>query len=117
MSANLVLPMPLWASAGMLIALVALVGVSLQRLRLSLPHPVLAAPLLAALGVLALVLAYWVCTRRALRARVFAPVHGGSNWEPLMRAVHARVKSEVCAQPPFLGVAAPLAFRAAIRNT
>lgn len=99
MSVKLVLPIPgsRWYCALVIGTMALLAPFALSRL----PSPFLIASL-ALLGVLG-TLANWCSTRKAFRARVIAPVYGGPNWQPLMRALHERLKGEV--RRPFGGSA------------
>ena len=45
-------------------------------------------------GVAGSLVARFVATRTAFRARAFAPVYSGPSWQPLMRAVHAKLCAE-----------------------
>jgi ribosomal protein S18 acetylase RimI-like enzyme len=57
-----------------------------------------AAAVCAGVGMAGSSFARFVYTRKAFRARAFAPVTSGPGWEPLMRAVHARLASDARAR-------------------
>lgn len=96
---RLLLPMSTWARLRVPLGCCGglLVGYAAYAMLLAAPGPL--TRLLVGAGFLAGAAAVgfmwnFLRTRTAFRARAFAPIATGPNWQPLMRAVHAHVLGE-----------------------